>query len=141
MTKSRPHNGNGSLYTALLCSFKDLDSSYVSIEQVYHRVKCMSTRKVILLITVVFPGLAVVGVSLYWFNLDYAALIKAEKYVTNLVETGKVNDRQLEYAYHRTYIHRINVFADGTWGLLGGVITALGIHGLVTEQTANRNQH
>lgn len=47
----------------------------------------------------------------------------------NLVEVGKVNDRQLEYAYHRTYIHRINVFADGTWALLGGVIAALGIHG------------
>jgi len=27
--------------------------------------------------------------------------------------------------------HRINVFADATWGLLGGVITAVGIHGLV----------
>ncbi|MEH2235869.1 hypothetical protein [Nostoc sp.] len=129
----------------------------------------------------IFPGLAVVGVSLYWFNLDYAALIKAERYVENLVEVGKVNDRQLESAYHRTHIHRINrplarmqnypqpltpsailgrrggnfkvplpslgeglkvrafdsckrsnVFADGTWGLLKGVIAALGIHGLVT---------
>ncbi|MEH1921169.1 hypothetical protein [Nostoc sp.] len=92
----------------------------------------MNARIVILLITLVCPGLAVVGVSLYWFNLDYAALIKAERYVEKLVEVGKVNDRQLEYAYHRTYIHRINVFADGTWGLLGGVITALGIHGLVS---------
>ncbi|MBE8985898.1 hypothetical protein [Nostoc sp. LEGE 12450] len=100
----------------------------------------MNTRKAILLITLVFPGLAVVGVSLYWFNLDYAALIKAENYVTNLVEVGKVNDRQLEYAYHRTYIHRINVFADGTWGLLGGVITALGIHGLVTVRDCPRNE-
>ncbi|MEH2211652.1 hypothetical protein [Nostoc sp.] len=101
----------------------------------------MNARIAILLITLVFPGLAVVGVSLYWFNLDYAALIKAEKYVENLVEVGKINDRQLEYAYHRTYIHRINVFADGTWGLLGGVITALGIHGLVTIKTSQLNDH
>ncbi|MEH2425678.1 MAG: hypothetical protein V7K48_33735 [Nostoc sp.] len=92
----------------------------------------MNARIAILLITLVFLGLAVVGVSLYWFNLNYAALIKAEKYVENLVEVGKVNDRQLESADHRTYTHRINVFADGTWGLLKGVITALGIHGLVT---------
>jgi len=87
----------------------------------------MNARIALLLITLVFPGLTVVGVSLYWFNLDYAALIKAEKNVENLVEVGKVNDRQLEYAYHR-----INVFADGTWGLLGGAIASLGMHGLVT---------
>ncbi|ALF52741.1 hypothetical protein ACX27_07545 [Nostoc piscinale CENA21] len=92
----------------------------------------MKARIAILLITLVFPGVAVVGTSLYWFNLDYAALGKAENYVQKLVEENKVTDRQLEYAYHRTFIHRINVFADGTWGLLGGVITALGIHGLVT---------
>jgi hypothetical protein len=92
----------------------------------------MKTRIVILLTTLVVPGLTVVGISLYWFNLDYAALGKAEKYVEKLVEEAKVNDRQLNYAYHRTLIHRINVFADGTWGLLGGAIAALGIHGLVT---------
>ncbi|WP_366941933.1 hypothetical protein [uncultured Nostoc sp.] len=50
----------------------------------------------------------------------------------NLLEVGKVNDRQLESADHRTYIHHINVFADETWGLLERVIAALGIHGLVT---------
>ncbi len=90
----------------------------------------MNARIAILLVTLVLPGLIVVGVSSYWFNQDYAALIKAEKYVENLVVQTKVNDRQLQYAYHRTYIHRINVFADGTWGLLGGVIAALGIHGI-----------
>lgn len=92
----------------------------------------MKTRIAILLITLVFPGLAVVGTSVYWFNLDYAALEKAENYVQTLVEKNTANDRQLDYAYHRTFIHRINVFADGTWGLLGGVITALGRHGLLT---------
>ncbi len=45
----------------------------------------MNARVVILLITLVFPGLAVVGVSLYCFNLDYAALIKAENNVENLI--------------------------------------------------------
>lgn len=92
----------------------------------------MKARMAILFITLVFPGLVVVGVSLYWFNLDYAALMKAEKNLETEVAVQKLNARQLEFAYHRTLAHRINVFADGTWGLLGGVITALGIHGLVT---------
>ncbi|AFY35752.1 hypothetical protein [Calothrix sp. PCC 7507] len=100
----------------------------------------MKTRIAILLITLVFPGLAVVGVSLYWFNLDYDALGKSEKYVEKLVQEGKVSDRQLEYNYHRTFIHRINVFADGTWGLLGGVITSLGIHGIATIKSVNSKQ-
>ncbi|MBN3962467.1 hypothetical protein [Nostoc sp. NMS8] len=49
----------------------------------------LNARIAILLITLLCPGLAVVGVSLYWFNLDYAAPIKAERYVENLVEVGK----------------------------------------------------
>ncbi|MDZ8055697.1 MAG: hypothetical protein RMX68_010215 [Aulosira sp. ZfuVER01] len=92
----------------------------------------MNIRKAILLITLVIPGLAVVGISLYWFILDYDALGKAENYIEKLAKDEKVNDRQLDYAYHRTLAHRINVFADGTWGLIGGVITGLGIHGLAT---------
>jgi hypothetical protein len=92
----------------------------------------MNIRKAILLITLVIPGLAVVGVSLYWFILDYEALGKAENYIEKLAKDTKASDRQLDYAYHRTLAHRINVFADGTWGLIGGVITGLGIQGLAT---------
>ncbi|BAY31160.1 hypothetical protein NIES2107_30140 [Nostoc carneum NIES-2107] len=99
----------------------------------------MNIRKAILLITLVIPGLAVVGISLYWFILDYDALGKAENNVERLAKDAKVKVSygQLDYAYHRTLAHRINVFADGTWGLLGGVITAIGIHGLATVREQN----
>ncbi|BAY94986.1 MULTISPECIES: hypothetical protein [unclassified Tolypothrix] len=97
----------------------------------------MNTRKAILLITLVMPGLAVVGISLYWFILDYDALGKAENNVERLAKNAKLSYGQLDYAYHRTLAHRINVFADGTWGLLGGVITAIGIHGLATVREQN----
>ncbi|MBD2205896.1 hypothetical protein H6G33_27350 [Calothrix sp. FACHB-1219] len=102
----------------------------------------MNTRKIILLITLVIPGLAVVGVSLYWFILDYAALGKAEIYIEQLARNKQASDRQLDYAYHRTLAHRINVFADGTWGLIGGLITGLGIHGIATiqEQPQSKNK-
>jgi hypothetical protein len=98
----------------------------------------MNIRKAVLLITLVIPGLAVVGLSLYWFILDYDALGKAENYIEKLAKDPKASDRQLDYAYHRTLAHRINVFADGTWGLIGGVITGLGIHGLATINEENQ---
>jgi hypothetical protein len=85
----------------------------------------------ILLITLVIPGFLVVLISLYYFGTDYDALIKAENYLEKLVKEEKPNERTLQFAYHRALAHRINVFADATWGLLGGVITAVGIHGLV----------
>ncbi len=91
----------------------------------------MKLRKAILFTTVLIPGLLVVGTSLYWFNLDYAALGKAENNVEKLVKEGNISDRGLQYAYHRAELHRINVFADGTWGLIGGVITAIGMYGVV----------
>jgi len=100
----------------------------------------MNTRKAILLITLVIPGLAVVGISLYWFISDNNTLGKAENYIEKLAKKGKVSDRQLDYAYHRTLGHRINVFTDGTWGLLGGVITGLGIHGLATLSVEQKNR-
>jgi hypothetical protein len=92
----------------------------------------MNLRQVILFITLVIPGLAVVGTSIYWFNLDYAELRAAETNLEKLVKEGKISDRQLEYTYHRALAHRINVFADGTWGILGGAIAGLGIHGIAT---------
>ncbi|NJL63025.1 MAG: hypothetical protein HC903_15805 [Methylacidiphilales bacterium] len=90
----------------------------------------MNLRKAIFLITLIIPGLAVVGTSIYWFNRDYTALIAAENRVEKMVATNQPSDRQQEMAYHRALAHRINVFADGTWGLLGGIITAIGIQGL-----------
>lgn len=92
----------------------------------------MNTRQGILLLTLVMPGLITLVISLYYFGTDYPALVKAESYVEQLVENENTNQRKLDFAYHRALAHRINVFADATWGLLGGVITGLGIHGLVT---------
>ena len=91
----------------------------------------MKIRPVILLFTLVVPGFLVVLISLYFFAVDYNALIKAETYIEKIANDKKFDKGTLQFAYHRALAHRINVFADATWGLLGGVITAVGSHGLV----------
>jgi hypothetical protein len=99
----------------------------------------MNTRQGILLLTVVMPGFIVLVISLYYFGTDYSALVKAETYVAQLAETANTEERKLEFAYHRALAHRINVFADGTWGLLGTLIMGLGIHGLVNLGEKNNS--
>lgn len=60
-------------------------------------------------------GLIVSGVSLYWGLMkDMPALEYAVK----------VGDQNAELR------HRINVFADGTWVLLGNIITVASISGI-----------
>ena len=60
-------------------------------------------------------GIGVSGVSLYWgLMLDMPALENAVK----------VNNHNAEMR------HRINVFADGTWVLLGNLITIASLSGL-----------
>jgi hypothetical protein len=97
----------------------------------------MNIRQRILLLTIVAPGLVGLTISLYYFLVDYQALIKAEDYVEYLAKEANGNQRKLDFAYHRALAHRINVFADGTWGLLGGVIISIGIHGLVLISQKN----
>ncbi|BAY46907.1 hypothetical protein SAMD00079811_45230 [Scytonema sp. HK-05] len=94
----------------------------------------MSIGRVILFIALVIPGLLVAGSSLYSFNTDYEALGRTERYVDKLVRDGRVNNRQLDLAYHRSLSHRMNAFANGTWGFIGATIAAIGVHGIATTK-------
>lgn len=95
----------------------------------------MFLHRTILFSTLIIPGIAVVVVSTYWFVRDYTTLINAENYAETLFQQASSTTKQLDRAYHVALRHRINVFADGTWGLLGGIITAIGISGVVNLQT------
>ncbi|GAA6617403.1 hypothetical protein [Scytonema sp. NUACC26] len=94
----------------------------------------MSLGRAILLITLVIPGVLVTGSSLYSFNLDYIAMGRTERYVERLVREGRNNERQLDLAYHRNLVHRINALSNGTWGFIGAAIAAIGIHGIATTK-------
>lgn len=97
----------------------------------------MSIGRVILFIALVIPGFLLAGSSLYSFNSDYEALGRTERYVDKLQRDGRVNNsnnRQLELAYHRSLGHRMNAFANGTWGFIGATIAAIGVHGIATTK-------
>lgn len=92
----------------------------------------MSIGRAILFIALVIPGLLIAGSSLYSFNTEYTELQKTEKYVDKLARDGRTNNRQLDLAYHRSFVHRMNAFTNGTWGFIGITIAAIGIHGIAT---------
>ncbi|NMG22784.1 hypothetical protein [Brasilonema bromeliae] len=92
----------------------------------------MSIGRAILFIALVIPGLLVAGSSLYSFNTEYTELQKTERYVDKLAKDGRTNNRQLDLAYHRSFVHRMNAFSNGTWGFIGATIAAIGVHGMAT---------
>jgi len=92
----------------------------------------MSASRAMLLIILVIPGLLLAGSSIYSYNTDYDELGRSERYVQKLVRDGRQNDRQLNLAYHRSLAHRMNAYANGTWGFIGATIAAIGVHGIAT---------
>jgi hypothetical protein len=94
----------------------------------------MSIGRAILFISLVIPGLLVAISSLYSFNSEYAELGRSERYAERLVRDQRGNDRQLELAFHRSEVHRTNAYANGTWGFIGALIAAIGVHGIATTQ-------
>lgn len=92
----------------------------------------MSIGRAILFIALVIPGLLIAGSSLYSFNTEYTELQRTERYVDKLARDGRTNNRQLDLAYHRSFVHRMNAFSNGTWGFIGATIAAIGVHGIAT---------
>ncbi|MEC4815841.1 MAG: hypothetical protein SAK29_21590 [Scytonema sp. PMC 1069.18] len=94
----------------------------------------MSLGRGILFIALVIPGLLVAISSLYTFNTEYAELGRSERYTERLVRDQRASDRQFELAFHRSDVHRINAYTNGSWGFIGALIAAIGVHGIATTQ-------
>jgi hypothetical protein len=84
-----------------------------------------------LLLLVVLPGAGFSGISAFWLFRDWTALTASNQ---NFVQVAAANSTQtdLMIAAAAEQRHRLNCFAEGVGVLLGGVIWAIGIHGLCT---------
>ena len=89
-------------------------------------------RQAILFFVLVVPGVFCFLFCMYFALQDYAALQKA--YTQFARVAGSSTDMSVLFvAEARQNIHRINVFADVVWALLGAIVAAIGIHGLCVD--------
>lgn len=75
-------------------------------------------------LVIILSGLSTVAASAYWGATDYIALVHATNAIEQKVKLGHTD--MLPLLYHRSNSHRTNVGFEGTWMLLGGILTATG---------------
>jgi hypothetical protein len=85
--------------------------------------------RVVPLVAVVLAGVLGVAVCAYFLAQDWAALKSAQASFERLSASG-ADLRALFLADARQNIHRTNCFAEGIGVLLGGILAAIGLHGL-----------
>ncbi|MCP6760925.1 MAG: hypothetical protein NHB32_19765 [Fischerella sp. CENA71] len=89
-------------------------------------------RSLVLVVFVVFPGVALSSISVYYLFPEWATLDAAHKNYQQVAKSPSVKVGDLLVAEAAENRHRINCFAEGVGVLFGGVIAAIGIHGLCT---------
>jgi hypothetical protein len=89
-------------------------------------------RILILMMVVVLPGFAASSYSAYYTLIDWAALDVAHQRYAALAKVPNSTLKDLAIAEAAENRHRINCFAEGVGVLLGGVIVAIGVHGICT---------
>ena len=96
--------------------------------------------RVLVLLIVTCAGLAAVAISAYYVLQDWPALSHYYARFEEAAMSG-ADQRSLFIAEAQQNVFRINCFADGVGVLLGGIIAAIGIHGLcLLGPVADRRQ-
>ena len=95
-------------------------------------------RILVLLVLVVLPGFAAGSYSAYYTLIDWAALGVAHQRYVEVAKLPNATLKDLAIAEAAENRHRLNCFAEGVGVLLGGVIMAVGVHGLCTLPRASR---
>ena len=86
-------------------------------------------RTLVLVISLVVPGLAVACVCGCYALADWAQLREDYQHFQVIASTD-AGLRAVFIAYAAQEVHRVNLFAEGVWALLGLLLAGLGIHGL-----------
>jgi hypothetical protein len=89
----------------------------------------MRVRQSLLFLLLVAPGVFCFLFCMYYALQDWDALQKAYANFSRLSGISS-NMTTLFVAEAEQNIHRINLFADVVWALLGAIVAAIGIHGL-----------
>lgn len=90
----------------------------------------MNIRSVILFLLLVLPGLGASTISAYYLLPEWTALENSHQNFQKVARSPASGERDLLIAQAAENRHRINCFAEGVGVLLGGVIAAIGIHGI-----------
>ena len=88
-------------------------------------------RILVLLTFTIAPGLGAVLLSSLFLFPEWAALDRSYQNYAKLAATN-ASLRELAIAESAEMRHRLNCFAEGIGVLLGGVIVAIGVHGICT---------
>ena len=88
-------------------------------------------KRILLIFLLILPGLAVMVVCGYYALLDWNRLQVSYNHFQSLSSAG-ADLKTLYTAQSIQNIHRINLFAEVVWGLLGAVLAGIGLHGLCT---------
>lgn len=84
-------------------------------------------RRALLVSLVFLPATAAFVLCAVMLVTDYAALVEATAHFQHLAANPSTTPAAMIAAATGQDIHRINVFADGTWGLLSVIWFTLGL--------------
>jgi hypothetical protein len=82
-----------------------------------------------LLFLLVVPGFAGFVFCMFYAFKDWAELQRAYAHFAQVASSSKEMS-VLFVAESKQNIHRINLFADVVWALMGALLAAIGLHGL-----------
>lgn len=86
-------------------------------------------RQYLLLFLIVLPGVCGFVFCIYFALLDWRILQTAQAHWHHVAAHSK-DLSVLFVAEANQNIHRINLFADVVWALMGAILAAIGLHGL-----------